>query len=469
MSRVGVLVIALCLLTTNHSFAATIVLDPGHGGSNPGAIGVNQLQEKDVNFAVTLKLRDMLSEMGYNVLLTREHDVDMSLDARVKFKEKHRADLFVSIHANAHHDAHAQGSLVLYYDHRYPNARYPASAEMARLSATNRQFAQSVLDGLLTETQYIDQGVVPSSVYVVRKGTMPSILVELAFLTNWEDATRLADDNERERMARGIANGIEAFWPLGVFRDIAGHWAASSITKMQEQGIVNGVNQNYYPDRALTRAEFLTIMDRVFHFSADMSEDKEFGNDREIDNQDNEENESLENKIERDDSTEQISENNRNLNGESGIAIDVDRLHWAYETIEKAIELGIVNGYPDGTIRPDAPINRAEVSVLFDRIWQTEQSDTSASIEMSSESNKYEQNGKQQGNYDLTGQSNIAFIDVPADQWYAQAILRLANAALVKGVTETMFAPYRQMTRAEIATVIDRFFTHHSEIVAKSH
>lgn len=416
--------------------AAHIVLDAGHGGADPGAIGVNGLREKDVNLDVTLKLRDELEERGYSVSLTRETDRALSLQERVAFKEAQQADLFVSIHANAYHHPSASGSLVLYYDRKYPRARYPASPEMAQLSDINKQFAQYVLEGLVQEANTINMGIVPSSVYVVRRGTMPSILVELAFLSNWYDAERLADDYDRSLMARGIANGIEAFWPLqhGLFRDIAGHWAAESIIKLNEQGIVQGFGDRFQPDHYLTRAEFLAMMDRIFHFSAQEMPSTYF-------------------------------------------LKDIQTNHWAYPIVEKAVELGIIQGYPDGTLRPDAPISRAEVSVLFDRIWdaydsEDDQAEQKSEGEKEGDEVEIEHEDAHESELELESELDEAvkeaeveihadptysFIDVPHDIWYAQSVYRLKKMALIQGVTATSFAPERAMTRAEMAAVIDRF------------
>ena len=82
----------------------TVVIDPGHGGPRPGTIGKSGLQEKEVNLAIALALRKLLKEAGIDAVLTRESDVDVGLDDRTVIANQKRADLFVSIHANAHRD-----------------------------------------------------------------------------------------------------------------------------------------------------------------------------------------------------------------------------------------------------------------------------------------------------------------------------------------------------------------------------
>ncbi|NTU52053.1 MAG: N-acetylmuramoyl-L-alanine amidase, partial [Candidatus Aminicenantes bacterium] len=87
----------------------TVVIDPGHGGQHPGAIGKSGLQEKEVNLAVALALKDLLAKAGIDAILTRESDVDVALERRTVIANQKRADLFVSIHSNAHRDRKRAG------------------------------------------------------------------------------------------------------------------------------------------------------------------------------------------------------------------------------------------------------------------------------------------------------------------------------------------------------------------------
>ncbi len=99
--------------------------------------------------------------------------------------------------------------MVLYYDDAYPQASYPASAEMRALTSESRELARKVLDSFVATVGGEDRGLVPSAVYVVRSGNIPSVLVETAFLSNSADAALLANDSARLTMAEGIAKGIE--------------------------------------------------------------------------------------------------------------------------------------------------------------------------------------------------------------------------------------------------------------------
>jgi N-acetylmuramoyl-L-alanine amidase len=409
-------IIAACPSFTQ---AATIVVDPGHGGTDPGAVGVNGLYEKTVNRDVSMKLQAELERMGYQVLLTSDTDRTMSLSERVRFKEENGADLFVSIHANSHPSSRVRGSMVLYYDRGYPQPSYPASAEMAELTPLSKQLALFVAEAVANKAGTRNLGIVPSAVYVVRNGTMPSILVETAFLSNASDAALLADEAFRSKLASGIAEGIYRFLPPG-FVDIGGHWAKDAILRLKEAGIVQGSGKSFAPDRLLTRAEFLTMADRLFHFSGSDETEEKGGEDTVTDDVYGREPEEAE-----------FGEGT----ADGGLApfTDLDAAHWAYEIVMKAVDARIVSGYPDGTVRPDAPITRAEVAVLFDRIWSN-----------------------------IMRQVKIAavpqmFADVPTDQWYTGSVHRLARAKLINGTSGSRFEPDRPMSRAEAAVLFDRY------------
>ncbi|WP_442603472.1 N-acetylmuramoyl-L-alanine amidase [Paenibacillus sp. KN14-4R] len=378
--------------------ALRVVVDPGHGGNDPGAIGVTGLQEKTVNLSIALKVRDELRKRGIEVIMTRESDKYLSLQERVDFTNRQSADLFVSVHANSHSNENARGGLVLYYDNRYPQADYPASSEMEALSPLSKKFAENMLQAYIQNTGLNNQGLVPSAVYVVRKGTIPSILVETAFLSNAEDEAMLKSDAMKTKMAIGIVNGIEAFQgtkpPETKYPDIMGHWARDPILRMIDKGLLKGYQNKFEPDRALTRAEFVSLMDRVFEFDKLPSSG----------------------------------------DSQSTTFTDLSNQHWAYSSIIKGVQLGVISGYPDNTLRPEAPITRGEVAHLFYKLMQTSKGKT------------------EQKQADA-----FVFTDVPRDLWSAPAIYALHTAGIINGFTPTTFQPDRSMNRAEIAVLLDRY------------
>ncbi|MFS1513878.1 N-acetylmuramoyl-L-alanine amidase [Chengkuizengella sp. SCS-71B] len=464
----------LFVIFPNYAQALKVVLDAGHGGKDPGALGVNGLKEKDVNLDISFKVKNILEERGHEVVLTRENDTYISLQDRVKLTNQQNADLFVSIHANAHHDPSIKGSLVIYYNNQYPDKDYPASTAMSVLTPYSKTLAQSVLNGLITEAETKDLGLMSKAVYVARMGSIPSILVETAFLSNEEDAARLFDESERQKMAIGIANGIETFEPI-TFWDALDHWAITSIIRLQDNDLIFGYNNSYEPNRSLTRAEFLAMMDRIFYFTSDKApEDEQTTQDphdnlsdeqqtptteentestqennleeetessEESDVSDQEKNNHEQNNTNTDsnetndeestsDNTSE-SDSNQQTKVETKDFKDLSTDHWAFKIIHEAVNNGYILGYPDETIRPNEPISRAEVSVIFNRIWNENETEAT--------------------------EATFLYEDVSEGKWYAESVYLLKELSLLNGITETKFGPERNMTRAELAVMVDRF------------
>lgn len=179
-----------------------IVVDPGHGGSNPGAVA-NNSKEADNNLAVSLKLRDKLVQAGAKVVMTRDSDRTVApegsslgeeLQARVDIAEANHADIFVSIHSNENPDNSIAGAMTF-----YPSGK-------------SSQLALQVQSSIIEETEANDKGVSPATFYVLRKTSMPSILVEMGFVSNPQEAAKLQNDSYRNSIAQGIFNGIVKYF-----------------------------------------------------------------------------------------------------------------------------------------------------------------------------------------------------------------------------------------------------------------
>jgi N-acetylmuramoyl-L-alanine amidase len=215
----------------------TIVLDPGHGGKDPGAIGRNGLTEKEVVLDVALRLRDLLRDrLGKNVFLTREKDQFIELDDRAKFANRHKADLFVSIHINSHPKRNTRG-VEMYHFGIASDRR--AMEVAARENGDSIDHANDFVDlikadlaltkriedsqNLAWETKLAfvnlvgsryeleDHGVKTAPFYVLRYTAMPSILAELAFISNPTEERRLRQNDFRQRAAEGLFEGIRNY------------------------------------------------------------------------------------------------------------------------------------------------------------------------------------------------------------------------------------------------------------------
>ncbi len=186
-------------LSSNTSQGPLIVLDAGHGGDDKGAT-VRQLQEKKITLLTALYAKKQLEEMGYRVLLTRKKDVYISLPKRVSIANQTDSALFVSIHCNAAQNHLAQG-LEIYYCKGGASARANASFSLA----------ESALRHIIKETACSSRGVKTGRFYVIRETTMPAILIEIGFLTNYDEWASMRKKSYLEKMAKGISLGIDVY------------------------------------------------------------------------------------------------------------------------------------------------------------------------------------------------------------------------------------------------------------------
>jgi len=172
-----------------------IMLDPGHGGADPGAVSASGLRESNVNLDVTLKLGRLLQAQGHAVNYTRTTDVAVSLSARARMANEWGADIFLSIHCNAASAASAHGTETIFFP----------------TSTRGRRLAQDVQTALVAANGLRDRGVKPMNLAVLRLTRMPAALVELAFLSNAHEAMLLGQSSFRETCARGIAEGVRVY------------------------------------------------------------------------------------------------------------------------------------------------------------------------------------------------------------------------------------------------------------------
>jgi len=172
----------------------SVVIDPGHGGPDPGAIGIGGIRETDVVLEVSKIVKKLLSERGVKVRLTRRNEVDLDLPPRVSFANNTNADIFVSIHANASRGKRRDinGLETFYYR-----------------GWKGRLLAKKIQKQILRVSPGSpDRGVKQGRFYVIKNTKMPAVLVEIGFLTGRLDARRLEKTTHRKRLAYAIAKGI---------------------------------------------------------------------------------------------------------------------------------------------------------------------------------------------------------------------------------------------------------------------
>ena len=176
-----------------------IVIDPGHGGTNPGAIGVTGLYEKNVVFDVSQRVAEKLRRAGATVVMTRDDDSTVFLASRVEIAEATNAHAFVSIHANAHPNRDISGTESYYYKGRVNDME-------------SYYLAAHLQNEMVKAFGLRDIGVKHGNFHVIRETTMPASLVELAFLSNHYDESLMKTERFREDAAEAIFRGLEKFF-----------------------------------------------------------------------------------------------------------------------------------------------------------------------------------------------------------------------------------------------------------------
>ena len=218
-----------------------IVIDPGHGGKDPGAIGYKKYREKIVVYKISRHLKNILQSRGYKVYMTRYRDKFIKLKSRTKYANRKKADIFVSIHANAvpkrnakkaygietyflspsrskraekvaakensadlgDMNSYGKKSFLNFLNHRKIVASNKLAIDLQRgmLGSLNRKY-KDVKDG----------GVREGPFWVLVGAQMPAVLVEVGFISHPKEAKRLVDDKYRKTMALGLADGIERYF-----------------------------------------------------------------------------------------------------------------------------------------------------------------------------------------------------------------------------------------------------------------
>lgn len=186
-------------------FDKIIAIDPGHGGSDTGAIGPSGVKEKDVTLAIGQDLKSLLEKDGIQVIMTRKTDQDVygsyasptqELQARVDIADKANADLFISIHVDACNDKDVGGTTTYYFDK----------------TDEDDQLARYVENGLNAQLHLNDRGDRSDHLYVLEKTDMPAVLAEVGYISNPIEEKLVQDSSFRQKAALGIYNGIKNYF-----------------------------------------------------------------------------------------------------------------------------------------------------------------------------------------------------------------------------------------------------------------
>lgn len=186
--------------------APTVVLDVGHGGTDRGArAGPPYCEEKRITLLTARLVKQYLEQLGYHVVMTRSADHFISLPKRVEMAKQAHAHIFVSVHYNSSRSPDAKGIEVFFFD----------SKENKNRATASRKLADSILNRLIRKTSASSRGVKKGNFYVIRETAMPAVLVEGGFISNPKERALLKSRDYQEKIAQGIADGIDRYFKAG--------------------------------------------------------------------------------------------------------------------------------------------------------------------------------------------------------------------------------------------------------------
>jgi len=226
--------IVLIIAHLSLSASPLVVIDPGHGGAQDGAVGICGIKEKDAVLAISKKAQALINQTGtVRAELTRSTDVDVPLAQRPIIANQRRADLFVSVHANSSPSERSNGVETFFLSRKasdqyamslaarengshHAKATQPQDAlgeilgklKHQKNHQSSQQFAFQLQRTLSTSIQARNRGVLQAPFMVLKATKMPAILVEVGFLTNEKECPKLGQDEHLTQIAKGLAQGI---------------------------------------------------------------------------------------------------------------------------------------------------------------------------------------------------------------------------------------------------------------------
>ena len=175
----------------------TVVLDPGHGGNDNGAY-YGGIAEKTINLNIAKKVKEILEKYDIKVYMTRNSDITTSLETRTSLANRLKADLYISIHSNAIANSSIKGTEILYKQN-----------SLLKDGVSNKILAQNLSNSVSEYAGTYERGLINrTNLYVLNRTTMPAALVEVGYMTNSSDLSKLKSETFRNKAAEGIADGI---------------------------------------------------------------------------------------------------------------------------------------------------------------------------------------------------------------------------------------------------------------------
>ncbi|MGN1044236.1 MAG: N-acetylmuramoyl-L-alanine amidase CwlD [Acutalibacteraceae bacterium] len=202
-------------MNTEKNDLATIILDPGHGGEDGGAVGVDGIVEKDINLSISLKLKDFLQAAGYKVIMTRETDTAIYDDDSKTLREKKRSDLYNRAEI-IKDNSQEKAVFVSIHQNKFPNSKYFGSQIFySKNHAGSQNLASGIKDslvGLIQPENTREIKPADKKIFLLHNAQIPAVIVECGFLSNQEEADKLTKPEYQTQLAFSIYCGISNYF-----------------------------------------------------------------------------------------------------------------------------------------------------------------------------------------------------------------------------------------------------------------
>ena len=354
-----------------------VFIDAGHGGTDHGALGYGY-RESDLNLQVAKKVESKLKSKGIDVKMSRSSDIFYSLSERAEMANDYGADAFVSIHQNSAEAKSANG-IETYYN---------------RNKEEDKPLSNDIQTQVISQTGANNRGVKNAEFTVLVKSKMISALVECGFITNELEVKKLSDSSYQDKLATGIANGIEEYLKSNVIIEESQITATGKVVNADSLNVRKGPSISFDIIGKLSGGDKVKVIGESngwYKIEYNGTYGYVSGSYIELD------------------STEPDQDNKINFT-------DVSQDYWAYSQIQDFVKKGYIEGYGDNTFRPKEPIKRNEFVKIFNKV------------------------------FGLTNKSGIVFDDTK-DNWAKDEIDIAVTNGVAQGIGANKFEPEEYITR----------------------
>ena len=354
-----------------------VFIDAGHGGTDPGALGYGY-RESDLNLQVAKKVESKLKSKGIDVKMSRNSDIFYSLSERAEMANDYGADAFVSIHQNSAEAKSANG-IETYYN---------------RKKEEDRPLSNDIQKQVISQTGANNRGVKNAEFTVLVKSEMISALVECGFITNESEVKKLSDPSYQDKLATGIADGIEEYLKSNVIIEESQITVIGKVVNADILNVRKGPSISFDIIGTLSGGDKVKIIgESNGWYKIEYNGTYGYVSESYIEL----------------DYTEPDQDNKINFT-------DVSQDYWAYSQIQDFVKKGYIEGYGDNTFRPKEPIKRNEFVKIFNKV------------------------------FGLTNKSGIVFDDTK-DNWAKDEIDIAVTNGVAQGIGANKFEPEEYITR----------------------